>query len=308
MWTCEWTYLILTNFSLWKVKNKMKKSTILHLRIPFSFFLLPVFLFSCAVAGDINWTNFGLVFFILHILVYPASNGYNSYFDKDEKSIGGLKNPPVVSKQLYTVSLLFDLIGLLLGLLISLEFVLMIFIYGLVSKAYSHPTVRLKKRPIIGWLAAGIFQGYFTYLLSYIALKDISLSETMIWSIHLPGLLSSILLLGSYPMTQIYQHEEDGKRGDETMSRILGIKGTFYFTAAMFTMAMGGFAYLFLEYYSLLIAVLFFAFLSPVLIYFLLWYLRVVKDESNADFTSTMRLNFISSLVLNAFFITWWYL
>lgn len=284
----------------------MKKSTFLHLRIPFSFFLLPVFLFSCAVANEVNWINFWLVFLILHLFIYPASNGYNSYFDKDEKSIGGLENPPPVSKQLYTVSLLFDLIGMLLGLLISIEFVAMIFVYGLISKAYSHPAVRLKKRPVIGWLAAGVFQGYFTYLLSYIALKDISLSETMSWQIHFPGILSSVLLLGSYPMTQVYQHEEDGKRGDETMSRMLGIKGTFYFTGAMFTLAMGGFGYLFVEHYSLSIAILFFVFLTPVLIYFLAWFLRVVKDESKADFRSTMRLNFVSSLVLNAFFITWW--
>ena len=30
----------------------------------------------------------------------------------------------------------------------------------------------------------------------------------------------------AYPMTQIFQHEED-KRGDETLSLKLGIKGTF---------------------------------------------------------------------------------
>lgn len=286
----------------------MKKSTFLHLRIPFSFFLLPVFLLASAVVNNVDWVNFWLVFVILHLFIYPASNGYNSYFDKDEKSIGGLENPPPVSKQLYFVSLLFDLIGMLLGLFISNEFVLMIFIYGLVSKAYSHPSIRLKKRPIVGWLAAGIFQGYFTYLLSYVALTNVFISDTLSWEIHLPGVLSSVLLLGSYPMTQVYQHEEDGKRGDETISRLLGIKGTFYFTAAMFTLAMAGFGYLFFTYYHLNIALLFFGFLSPVLIYFLRWFLRVQKDERQADFRSTMRLNLISSLLLNGFFLSWWLL
>ena len=78
----------------------MKKSTLLHLRIPFSFFLLPVFLFAAAIVDVFDWGNFWMLFFILHFLVYPASNGYNSYFDKDEESIGGLKNPPKVSKEL----------------------------------------------------------------------------------------------------------------------------------------------------------------------------------------------------------------
>ncbi|MEQ9403216.1 MAG: UbiA family prenyltransferase [Cyclobacteriaceae bacterium] len=284
----------------------MKKSTILHLRIPFSFFLLPVFLFSCAVAESVNWFNFWLVFFILHVLIYPASNGFNSYFDKDEKSIGGLKNPPPVSKELYWVSLLFDFTGLVLGLLVSLEFTIMIFVYGLVSKAYSHPLVRLKKYPVSGWLAAGIFQGYFTWLMCYIALTETLIMETLSWSIHLPGLLSSVLLLGSYPMTQIYQHEEDGSRGDLTLSRMLGIKGTFHFTALMFSLSMGGFAYFFLTNYSVNVLLLFALFLSPVLIYFGMWYLRILKDESAADFASTMRLNFISAFFLNAFFLTWW--
>lgn len=285
----------------------MKKSTFLHLRIPFSFFLLPVFLFAGAVANEVNWFNFGLVFIILHLLIYPASNGYNSYFDKDEKSIGGLENPPPVSKELYWTSLIFDLAGLSLGLLISLDFTIMVFIYGLVSKAYSHPAIRLKKLPIIGWLAAGIFQGYFTYLLCFIALTNIPISDALSWGIHSPGILSSALLLGSYPMTQVYQHEEDGKRGDLTLSRLLGIKGTFHFTALMFTLAMGGFGYFF-YLYNLNTVILFSIFMSPVLFYFLSWYVRVRRDVSEANFKSTMRLNFISAVCLNLFFLTWWLL
>ncbi|MEM6829125.1 MAG: UbiA family prenyltransferase [Bacteroidota bacterium] len=284
----------------------MKKSTLLHLRIPFSFFLLPVFLLACAVAETIDWQNFGLAFFILHFLVYPASNGYNSYFDKDEESIGGLKNPPPVTKELYWTALLFDLIGLIAGLFISIEFTLMVVVYGLISKAYSHPSVRLKKSPISGWLAAGIFQGYFTYLLSYIAVKDVALIASFSWEIQLPGILSSLLLLGSYPMTQVYQHDEDSRRGDLTLSRLLGIKGTFHFTAVVFAITTGGFLYYFNTYHQFMDGLYFTAFLSPVLIYFSIWYLSIRKNLVSADFTSTMRLNFISAIFLNGFFIFWW--
>ncbi len=284
----------------------MKKSTFLHLRIPFSFFLLPVFLFATAIADEIDWFNFFLIFVILHLLIYPASNGYNSYFDKDEKSIGGLENPPPVSKELYWVSLGFDLLGLGLALLISIEFMILIFIYGLVSKAYSHPSVRLKKFPIIGWLAAGIFQGYFTFMACIIGLKEILLSEIWVLEIQLPAILSSALLLGSYPMTQVYQHEEDGKRGDRTISRMLGIRGTFHFTALMFSLAMVGFGYYFYTYTSLVSTIWFFVFMGPVLIYFMSWYVRVRKDSGEADFKSTMRLNFVSAACLNLFFLVWW--
>jgi len=95
-------------------------------------------------------------------MLYPASNGYNSYFDKDEKSIGGLKNPPPVNTSLYYFSILLDIAAIVIAFWkISLLFSIMLLIYGLISKAYSHPSVRLKKYPILGWLTVGIFQGSF---------------------------------------------------------------------------------------------------------------------------------------------------
>ncbi len=281
----------------------MKKSTLLHLRIPFSFFLLPVFLLALAISEQVNSLNLWLCFFILHFLVYPASNGYNSYFDKDEGSIGGLKNPPKVSKELYWTSLFMDFIALALGFFISPEFVVMVLIYGAISKAYSHPSIRLKSKPIIGWLAAGIFQGYFTYLLSYIAINDISIMEVWNLKTQMPGVLSSCLLLGSYPMTQIYQHEEDQKRGDITISLKLGILGTFHFTAVAFFFSSLGFIYYFITYYGLPTGLTFLGSMIPVLIYFNWWYFKVRKDKRSANFISTMRLNFVSSLLLNGFFL-----
>ncbi len=48
--------------------------------------------------------------------------------------------------------------------------------------------------------------------------------------IIVPGILCTLVLWANYPMTQIYQHDEDFKRGDITLSYRLGIKGTFVFT------------------------------------------------------------------------------
>ena len=123
----------------------MKQSTFLHLRIPFSFFLLPIFLFAWAIEPKVDALLFGVAFFIIHFLLYPASNVYNSYFDKDEQSIGGLKEPPKVSKEMYTYALIFDAAAVILGFLfINFTFALLLFIYGLVSKAYSHPTIQCR--------------------------------------------------------------------------------------------------------------------------------------------------------------------
>lgn len=284
------------------------KSTLLHLRLPFSIFLLPIFLFALSVDVPENWENTALVFFILHFLLYPASNGYNSYFDKDEGSIGGLEKPPPVDKELYWVALLLDLVAIILGLLISRQFALMLLMYGLVSKAYSHPAIRLKKFAIASWFIAGFFQGCFTWLMAYMGIHDVSIGE--VWSLQylLPALLSSLMLWGSYPMTQIYQHEEDARRGDITLSYKLGILGTFHFTAIVFALSAVGFFLYYRYFFSLSQAFIYLVFLLPIISYFFYWYWQVRQDRAKADFSATMRLNMISGLSLNIFFLLmlWW--
>ena len=281
----------------------LKKSTWLHLRIPFSFFLLPVFLFALAVSPNINEARIIIVFLAVHIFLYPASNGYNSYFDKDEKSIGGLKTPPKVTRGLYFTALFFDLVAILLGLVINWEFALMLFLYGLVSKAYSHPSIRIKKFAWASWFIAGLFQGFFTFLMCYIGLNDYGLAQLQKTSLLFPALLSSAILWGSYPMTQVYQHEEDAERGDNTLSLKLGILGTFHFTAVFFTLATLLFAWYFVHFFQVKYALGFFASMSPVVFFFGTWYFRARKDPSQADYSHAMRLNFISSFCLNVFFI-----
>ncbi|HZY78840.1 MAG TPA: UbiA family prenyltransferase [Cyclobacteriaceae bacterium] len=282
----------------------ISKSTILHLRIPFSFFLMPVFLFALCISPNLVRQNILWSFLIIHLLLYPASNGYNSYFDKDEKSIGGLKNPPPVKKELYYVSILLDVAAIVLGLiLISKEFAAMLLIYGLISKAYSHPSVRLKKYAFLGWITVVLFQGLFTFAMCYAGINQFGFENLLQWKVVFPGLLTSLMFFATYPMTQVYQHDEDRKRGDITMSIRLGIRGTFTFAMCFFAIASAGFIYYFVTTFSAFYAVVFIVTQSPVVIFFLFWFASVVRDPSNADHTSTMRLNFISSLCLNAFFV-----
>lgn len=281
------------------------RSTWLHLRFPFSYFLLPIFLFAVAISPNLILQRLQWVFVILHFLVYPASNGYNSYFDKDEKSIGGLKNPPPVSRGLYWTSLLLDLLAIILGATqVSVDFAVMIFIYGLVSKAYSHPMVRLKKYPVTGWVVTGFFQGFFTFLTCYMALNKFDLSAVLQTRSLVPAGLTSLMLWANYPMTQVYQHEEDAKHGDRTLSLRLGIHGTFWFSGAFFLVTSVGFVYFFLHYYQPKHAFAFLLTLAPVIVYFLFWYRQVWKDKTKADFSRTMWLNFISATCLIGYF-TW---
>ncbi|MGB3618624.1 MAG: hypothetical protein WBA12_10935, partial [Catalinimonas sp.] len=58
-----------------------RSDTFKLLRVPFSVHLMPIFLFALSQTPAPHWPSAALAFVILHLLVYPASNGYNSYQD-----------------------------------------------------------------------------------------------------------------------------------------------------------------------------------------------------------------------------------
>src|SRR3954468_12917427 len=149
----------------------LHRSTIQLLRFHFSFFLLPVFLFALSELVQPAWGKVLLIFVILHLLVYPSSNGYNSYMDRDEGSIGGIANPMQPEKELFYVSVFMDLIALLLSVFVSYFFAVGILLYILASRAYSFRGIRLKKYPVIGYLTVIVFQGAVTFWIAYDGMK-----------------------------------------------------------------------------------------------------------------------------------------
>lgn len=282
------------------------RSAWLHLRIPFSFFLLPVFVFALSQAGEINTAKALLVFIIWHLFVYPASNGYNSYFDKDEGSIALLKKPPAVDKSLYHWSLLMEAAGVFLSFFVSVNFAAAVLLYGLLSKLYSHPAVRLKKYPILSFLLVFVFQGAFVYWTSLFAVAVVKPA----WNIELltAGFICSCLIGASYPLTQVYQHEEDAKRGDYTLSLLLGVSGSFLFSSIVFT---AGTLLLFFYWYIMNQLVFFWIFLGFAALpgwAFISWYLEVCRDKQHADFKNMTRMMIVSSSAMLIYFIIVWVL
>ncbi len=279
------------------------RSSWLHLRIGFSFFLLPVFVFALSQVPAINLLKAVLVFVTWHLFIYPASNGYNSYFDKDEDSIALLKKPPRVDKSLYYLSLMLDLAGLVIAFVVSLNFALAVLLYGMLSKLYSHPSTRLKKYPIVSFLVVFIFQGAFVYWASYQAVSGIRHWDS---DFITAGLICSCLIGASYPLTQVYQHQEDTKRGDRTLSLLLGIQGTFLFSALLFA---SGVACLFTYWQrqdKLINFWMFLIFALPVFYTFITWYLKVKKDKREANFKNMSGMTITSSLMTLLYFLVIW--
>ena len=271
------------------------RSAIAHLRFVFSLFLMPVFLFAYSQAYVINPINALLVFLIWHLLAFPASNGYNSYFDKDEESIGLLDKPPVVDITLYYFSLLLEVTAFLLGLIVSWQFAIAVLLYGIMSKLYSHPKTRLKKYPIVSFLTVFFFQGAFVYWTSFTAITGVSLFTKWTPDFIIAGAICSCLIGASYPLTQIYQHGEDSRRGDITISILLGYKGSFILSGALFGIGMV-LSFFYWQHHLLLDNFWFFVLCAaPVFVYFNYWFYKVGQSTDNANYKYAMRMNFISA-------------
>lgn len=302
---------------------------------------MPVFWFALAfvpvnyseVGRDVDHLRWGAsvgqaaaVFLILHLLVYPASNGFNSWHDRDTGPIGGLAVPPPPPPVLRGLVLALDGLALALAAALDWRFFGLLLSYILVSRAYSAPPLRLKARPYLGTAAVVIFQGFATYL-AVQAGSGVP-SDYLFSTFNLTaGAGCSLLLLGSYPLTQVYQHAEDAARGDLTLSRVLGVQGTFRFAqivsllGAAYVIGLGWLPlpngddrFLFLQEQDVgipgfrLIA-LFGLWMLPTALYVARWERRVAAGHPPAH-ADAMGLNQLASLSVSAFFglvVVWEY-
>lgn len=278
----------------------LQKSTIQHLRWGFSLFLMPVFWFALSQAPSVSWGKACLIFIILHGLVYPSSNGYNSYMDRDTGSIGGIEKPLPVHRELLHVSIAMDVAALLLCLALGWEVVLAVGIYITASRLYSYRGVRLKQYPIIGYLTVIICQGALVYFI-----VSRSVGDGFSWSSSgLPAIITSLLIGGTYPLTQVYQHQQDREDGVTTISYVLGVKGTFVFCGAVLFVALLLLTLYFTAAHQWKSLVAYGIAMLPVGIYFTCWFLKVGKSPGEANFKNLMTMNYVASVCSSLAFIS----
>jgi 1,4-dihydroxy-2-naphthoate polyprenyltransferase len=278
---------------------KLLPSTLQLLRLKFSLFLMPIYWFALSEIKEINFWKGVLIFIILHLLIYPSSNGYNSYEDNDTTSIGGVEKPLAPTKQLLYATIVLDFVGIILALFVSIKFTVGLLIYIAASRAYSSRKIRLKKYPVIGYLTTTICQGALIFWMVYEGASLLPISEVPI----APMIISSCMIGSLYPLTQIYQHEADANDGVKTISMLLGKMGTFIFSAILYASAMALLANYYLSANDLNSLILFTFCTLPILIYFFWWMTKVYANNINANFNNTMRLNLIATICSNIGFI-----
>jgi len=150
----------------------------------------------------------------------------NSAFDNDEGDIGYLDAPPPPPKHLALVSIALMALGQVIAFAFSTGFIVAYAICFAMSLAYSVPPVRLKAVAGADWAINIIGVGVLTPFAGWAA-SGFTLRPEARWIMIGFGCLFGAL----YPLTQIYQLEEDSSRGDRTLARILGVRASLWISA-----------------------------------------------------------------------------
>ena len=224
------------------------RTLLVHLRLHFQLLLAPVFLWGWLVAvhthpvtGSRVTGAVVIAFVCLHVFLYGGATAFNSYYDRDEGPIGGLEHPPPVVPALLPFSLAVKLAGLVLAAFVNPSFLAVCILLAVLSVAYSRSWPRLKGRPWGSLLTVGLGQGALVYLGAWVAVRGDLLSV-----LDLTGLLGALtagaFIAGLYPLTQVFQIDEDRTRGDRTMAVAWGVGVCF--RISLISQVIGGLAML----------------------------------------------------------------
>lgn len=212
---------------------------LIHLRLHFQLLLAPVFLWGYALAGG-GFTLRGLaVFTAFHIFGYGGGTALNSYYDRDEGPIGGLAVPPPVVPALLPFSLVWQALGFGIVLGIDVALALIYALMFLLSLAYSHPLTRWKSRTWTALLTVALGQGLLAFGAGWLAAAPglAGLSQPVG---RLGAVAAALLVTGFYPLSQLYQLEEDRRRGDRTLAVRYGVRAAMIVSAGLSILGLAG--------------------------------------------------------------------
>lgn len=273
------------------------KDFLLHLRLHYQFFILSGgYLLGGLMANEMNEIQFWLQFLNVHVLLFGGATAYNSYWDKDEGPIGGLKNPPKMTTWMHKVSLIFMVAGWFWAFSINVVYFLIFGLSLLLFWLYSTPYARWKGRPIASMVAIALSTGTNSVLLGFLAAGG-DFSPVLITV----SAGAALILLSLYPISQVYQLEEDSKRGDVTFTKKYGLRGVklffrYSYLAGLILLTSG----FYIVYPVPAIALFITALLS-----FLILNAFVVRLEGTAnEYPTVMKIKFLASLAFVFFLIT----
>lgn len=210
-----------------------------HLRLHYQLvFLSPLFAWGFLLGGGAPSIAALVAFVAFHVFLYGGMTAYNSYYDRDEGPVGGLRAPPPATEPLLGFSVAVQAFGLIASAFVGVALALLYTGGMLLSVAYSHPRFRWKARPILSLFVVALGQGALGFTAGYLC--GATPVRPLFGSVEgLLGLTISVLItVGFYPLTQVYQIGADRVRGDRTFAVAFG--GDASFKLALVCVALAG--------------------------------------------------------------------
>ena len=145
----------------------------------------------------------------------------NSVFDKDEGDIGYLNAPPPLPRHLLAFSVALLAGGQLIAFALPTGFRIAYAICFALSILYSVPPFRFKAVAGVDWVINMWGFGTLTPFAGWAATgRPLDAGHALVLLAFCP------LFAGLYPLTQLYQMEEDRRRGDRTLALLLGLRAS----------------------------------------------------------------------------------
>lgn len=199
-----------------------------HLRLGFNLVLSPIYLWGVWLAGgSLSDPRLWIGWISLHVFLYGGTTAFNSFYDRDEGPISGMRRPEPVDAGLLWWSLAVQVAGLPLALLVGAPFTVAYLVLFVVAAAYSHPLTRWKAHPASALLAVALGQGGVGFLAGWWAVAAPSSGLRALLDVTRPDVLLGVLaaalvLSGIYVVTQSFQTVEDRRRADRTLPVVWG--------------------------------------------------------------------------------------
>ncbi len=279
-------------------------STITLLRVPYSYFLMPIFFFAFTFSDSPDYFKSLQFFLVFFLLVVPASYGYNSYMDDDTTPVGGLRHPPKAKPELWWVCMAMNLVSISYVFFMDTVLGILVALYIAASIAYSMPHIRLKKYAFIGAFTVAFFQGFFLYVMVFLFCQTKGFLEVMNQvNLMVPAVISFLMVLANFPLTQVYQHKVDAANGEKSLSLFLGKKGTFEFAFWLHSIIIIGFGYHLIMSNQSHLFYLYLCFIFPVLAFLFWWAMKVWADATQANFRYTEIYLYIYNTAMLLYFL-----
>ena len=184
------------------------------------------------------WPQALLALTVWVIFLNGGTLAINSVFDRDEGDIGYLVAPPPLPRHLLGFSLALLVGGQVLALALPPQFQLAYAACFVLSIVYSVPPFRFKAVAGVDWVINMVGFGTLTPFAAWAATRrPLDVGHALILLAFCP------LFAGLYPLTQLYQFDEDRRRGDRTFALILGIRASLALAIGCVLAAFGLFAW-----------------------------------------------------------------